>query len=244
MNKTLFAILTLLISSTAFGQSFEGKLTYKVEFDIKTQKMGGFEIKKEQVIEKMKSEGEYFDTIVVTIKDGNYIKEINSSSKKKIIYKSELNKIFTLQNNFEYVVITDASKYNSMNIKTEEPKINKNDSTVNVNGNECQLLKLSWGKLGEEYYFFNSNVAKVNPVLFRNHNYEYFNEILKVTNSYPLQIVKTINNFISIKMILVAISEEKVSDSVFKLPELENAEKNYYDMMLKMTGSEVMKIKN
>ncbi|WP_047451755.1 hypothetical protein, partial [Alistipes sp. ZOR0009] len=152
--------------------------------------------------------------------------------------------IFTLQNNFEYVVITDASKYNSMNIKTEEPKINKNDSTVNVNGNECQLLKLSWGKLGEEYYFFNSNVAKVNPVLFRNHNYEYFNEILKVTNSYPLQIVKTINNFISIKMILVAISEEKVSDSVFKLPELENAEKNYYDMMLKMTGSEVMKIKN
>lgn len=244
MKKTLFGIIAVLTYSLTFGQSFEGKLIYKVEFDIKTQKIGSFEITKEQVIEKMKKEGEYFDSITVTFKNGNYLKEDNSNLEKRIIYKSTLNKIYTFQKDFEYVLITDANKFNALNLKFKEPKIEKIDSLKIINGNNCKLLKLSWDKLGDEYYFYNPEIAKLDTKLFNKHNYEYLNTILGITNSYPLEIIKKISNFISVKMTLIDIKEDKIEDSLFELPKFKKAEKDYYEMMLKMTGSEVMKIKN
>ena len=245
MKVTIIGLLSAALTCTmAFGQSFEGKLTFKVEFDIKTQKIGGLQITKEQVIEKMKKDGEYFDAISITLKEGNYIKEDNSSSERRIIYKSDLNKIYTFQKDFEYVIITDANKYNSKNLELKEPEFEKIDSVKIINGNTCKLIRLSWGKLGEEYYFYNVEAARLDPGLFTKHNYEYFNRIVEMTNSYPLEIIKTLNNFISVKMTLVGIKEEKIDESLFEIPALEKAEKDYYEMMLQMTGSEVMKLKN
>ncbi len=54
MKKILLGICMILICLMSFAQSFEGRLVYKVEFDIQTEKFGNIEIKKEQVIEKMK----------------------------------------------------------------------------------------------------------------------------------------------------------------------------------------------
>jgi len=244
MKKTLLGILAVLTYTFTFGQSFEGKLTFKVDFDIKTQKIGDFEITKDKVIEKMKKDGEYFDTVIVTLKDGNYIKEDNSSSEKKVIYKSDLNKIYTLQKDFEYVVITDANKRNAMDLGLGEPKIEKIDSLKVINGINCKLLKLTWKGIGQEFLYYNSENVKIDSDLFINHKFEYFNDILKVTNSYPLEINRVINNFTSIKMTLVSISKEEIEDSIFELPKFKKAEKDYAEMMLNMTGSEVMKIKN
>lgn len=220
MKRILFGILTILTCSLSYGQSFEGKLTYSVEFDIKSQKFGGFEITKEQVIEKMKSNGEFFNKIFVTLKQGNYIKEDNSSSEKRIIYKSDVNKIYTFQKDFEYEVITDADKYNAYNLDFKEPKIEEVDSLKSINGFDCKLLKLSWDKLGEEYYFYNSEIARIDPELFKNHNYEFFNTVVGKTNSYPLEIVKIVSNLISIKMTLVSISEEEISDDLFDIEKI------------------------
>jgi hypothetical protein len=244
MKKILLGICAILTCSISFGQSFEGKLTYKVEFDIKAKKIGNFEIKKEQVIEKMKEDGDYFDSITVTIKNGNYIKEDNSKTKKRIIYKTDLNKIYTFQKDFDHVVITDAKKYYGMNLNLKEPKIEQIDSLKVINGNKCKLIKLSWDKLGEEYYFYNSEIAKLDSEKYKNHNYEYFNAIIGISKAYPLEIVKKVSDFISIKMTLIIMEEIKIEDTLFELPKFKKAEKEYAEMMLKITGSEVMKIKN
>ncbi|MDY3470592.1 hypothetical protein PG627_06420 [Riemerella anatipestifer] len=45
-------------------------------------------------------------------------------------------------------------------------------------------------------------------------------------------------------MTLLAIEEVKIDDSLFELPKFEKAEKEYAEIMLKITGSEVMKIKD
>ncbi|WP_299899750.1 hypothetical protein [uncultured Aquimarina sp.] len=243
VKKTLVGMLSLLICSLSFGQSFEGELTYKVEFDIKSQKIGSYEITKEQVIEKMKNDGEFYDTIKILIKNGNYIKKLNTRSEQKAIYKSDLNKIYSFQKDFDHVTITNANKFNSMNIDFKERKIQKIDSTKIINGISCKLIKLSWGKLAEEYYFYNTKTVKLNPQLFKKHNFEYLNEIIELSNSYPLEIIKTLNNSIKIKMTLIDISKELIDDKLFKLPEFEKAEKDYAEMMLEM-GFEVMKIKN
>ncbi len=77
-----------------------------------------------------------------------------------------------------------------MNLNLKEPKIEKIDSLKVINGNNCNLIKLTWGKLGEEYYFYNSEIAKLDSGNFKNHNYEYFNAIVDISKSYPLEIVK------------------------------------------------------
>ncbi|WP_052910246.1 hypothetical protein [Riemerella anatipestifer] len=244
MKKILLGICMILIYLMPFAQSFEGRLVYKVEFDIQTEKFGNIEIKKEQVIEKMKKDDDYFDSLTVTIKNGNYIKEDNSNNRKRIVYKADLNKIYTFQKDFDHVVITDAKNYHGMNLNLKEPKIEQLDSLKVINGNNCNLIKLTWGKLGEEYYFYNSEIAKLDSGNFKNHNYEYFNAIVDISKSYPLEIVKKVSDFISIRMTLLAIEEVKIDDSLFELPKFEKAEKEYAEMMLKITGSEVMKIKD
>ena len=112
-----------------------------------------------------------------------------------------------------------------------------------INGIECKLIKLSWDGLGEELYYYNSEVISIDPKLFAKHNLEYFNTILNLTGSYPIETIKTISSFMSIKMTLVNISEEKIEDSVFDLPKLKKAKKDYSEMLLNITGAEVMKIK-
>ncbi len=240
MKKTIVGILAMMICTLSFGQSFEGKLTYKVEFDIKPQKIENFE---KLVIEKMKEEGAYFDRVTITLKGGDYIKEDNSTTEKRIIYKSDVNKIYNFQNDFDHVMITDANKRNALDLQFKEPKIEEIDSLKVINGHDCRLVKLSWDKLGEEYYYYNAEVAKLDAELFKEHNYEYFNTVVGITNSYPLEIVKTLSNFVSLKMTLVSVSEEKIEDALFELPKFKKAKKDYAELMLSMTGCEVMKIK-
>ena len=98
--------------------------------------------------------------------------------------------------------------------------------------------------MGDEYYFYHSETAGIDPKLFSDHNLEYLNQVLEITQAYPLEIVKTVTNFITVTMTMVSISEEAVDESIFDIPELIPAEKDYADMMQQMTGSDVMKIKN
>jgi hypothetical protein len=244
MTRTLFTTLLIFCFTISYGQSFEGTLTYKVEFDIKTQKIGNFEITEEQVIQKMKSDGEYFDQVIVTIKEGNYEKTDNSNLQKRIVYKADVNKVYTFQKDLEYVVITDASKTNLMKLDLPEPSFEKIDTTKVIYGHKCSMLKLDWDKIGTELYYYDKEHLKIDPNLFKNHNYEYLNEVIKLTNSYPMEIVKTLSDFITIRMTLVNVSEKEIDNYHFNLPEMTEAEKDYAEMMRKMTGAEVKKIKN
>lgn len=244
MIRTIFTALLIFCFSISHGQSFEGTLTYKVEFNIKAQKIGNFEITKEQVIQKMKSDGEYFDQVIVTIKEGNYEKTDNSDVQKRIVYKADVNKVYTFQKDFEYVVITDASKTNLMKLDLPEPSFEKIDTTKVIYGHTCSMLKLAWDKIGTEIYYYDKEFLKIDPSLFKNHNYEYLNEVIKLTNSYPMEIMKILSDFITIRMTLVNVSEKEIDDSHFNLPEMTEAEKDYAEMMRNMTGAEVKKIKN
>ena len=242
MKHTLLAIVALFTCSLSFGQSFEGRLVYKVELEMETRKFGGIEITKEQVIEKMKKEGEYFDSLTVTIKQGNYLKEDNSRLQKRIIYKADANKIYTLEKDFEYVLITNAANYNARNISLQAPEVEQIDSLKTINGYACKLVTLSWGSLSEEQYFYTTEVAALNPELFKNHNYEYFNTLIATTGAYPLEIVKKVNGFMTIRMTLVTVSEGKVDDEMFALPKLKEADAEYTNLVKMTTGLDVMEI--
>lgn len=220
MIRTLILNFVLLSSSLFYGQSFEGKLTYKVEYDIATKKIGAVEITKQQILEKMISDGEYFDSIFVSIKDGNYLKVDNSSEEKSVLYHADANKIYIFQKDMRYETDLDAKQYYALDLGFKQPKIEKIDTLKNINGIDCSLVKLSWDTLGAEYYFYNSQIVTLDPTLFKAHNFEYFNTIVGITHSYPIEIIKTVNNYISIKMTLVSISKEEVSDELFDIEKI------------------------
>lgn len=238
MNRILFLIISLL-SSITHSQSFEGRLTYEIEYKFKMK-----EISEKDMINHMKKSGEYFDTLTINIKNGDYEKVINSVNSKRIVYKSDINKIYTFDKGFEYVLISNANRYSSTTLELERPKIVQNDSLEMIMNKECKSITLDWNGLGKEVYYYNEDFLKINSNLFQSHNYEYLNEILSLTNSYPIKITKSLNNMIEIRMTLVDYSDEEISESAFEIPKLKSAEKEYSDIIMETTGSEVMQIKN
>jgi hypothetical protein len=241
MNRIIILIFSIF-TTFSFGQSFEGKLTYKAEFSFNMD--SSFGLSEKDMIEHMKKSGEYYDTIVVNIKNGNYEKLVNSINSKRIVYKSDINKIYTFDKGFEYVLIVNAKNYKSSKMEFERPEIIKNDSVVKIMGKDCQSITLDWNGIGKETYYYNDSFLKIDSELFKSHNYEYLNEILNITNSYPTQINKSLNKLIGIRMILVDVSKEEISDSAFEIPKLKPAEKEYAEIIMETTGNEVMRIKN
>ncbi len=232
--------MSTFLCSTA--QSFEGTLVYKVDIEIDMSIFGDMDVPKEMIIEKLKKDGQYFDSYTMTFKNGNYRKDIGNENNGRQIYVASENKIYSLEDNFEYVMIDDAEKFNARNI-TEEPTVESMDTTITVMGKTCKAVKLSWGKSGEEIYFYDPNTAKIDPTLLSKHNFEYFNSVINKTQSLPLEIYKSMGKMAKVRMTLVEIKEGPVSDDVFKLPAMVEPEAGEAAMMKAVSGSDVMKLK-
>jgi len=237
------SILTLLFFTsclTVKTQSFEGIVKYLVEFEIKSHNQ---EIK-EKVVEKLKSEGSYFDTLKIYFKEGKYKKVNNAIKAKSTIYLPEENKLYFLEKGFEYVTVLDADNPSTIKSSYPEPEIQILDSIKEVNGIRCNLLKLKIDKLGEEYYAYNHKHIPINPELFIKHKYENLNLILNSTKSYPLEFTTGINGFVKIRMSFISIEKTMLSDELFEIPGLVKAEKKVSKLMNQITNGQLMKIKN
>lgn len=241
MKKSLLISLIVFIEILdGRTQSFEGTITYSVEFEMR----GEFVNLRDQIFEKLRDKGGYYDTIRVHIKQDRYKKVYNSINQKSVIYLPDLNKIYSLEELSKFVSIIDASKVASINLNFPEPNLLNVDSIKFVKGIPCNTLKLSWENLGDEWYFYNKETAVIDPELYENHNHEYLNQVLRATGSYPLEMVKSMDNVISIRMSLISVEEGEVSDDLFKIPELKKANKKMSKMVNEMTGGQVMEIKN
>ena len=241
MRISLFLSFVLFtLSLHAQNETFEGTITYSVEFEMKGQLTN----LKDQIIDQLKSEGGYYDTIKIHIKAGKYKKVDNSTNQKSIIYIPDENKIYSLEEGSEFVSIIDASKTTTFNLNLPEPEFSLVDSVKYIKGIPCEALKLSTPNIGEEWYFYNKETAVIAPKLYAKHNYEYLNRILSATGAYPLEILKSMNNMISIRMSFVSVEEVKLSDNIFSIPELKKANKKMSKLMNDLTGAQVMEIKN
>lgn len=152
MKHTLIYLFSLFNIGLGFGQSFEGKLIYEVDFEIEEEKLKIMGISKEDILNKKKADGEFFDEITIYLKAGNYLKKDNSTLRNKYIYKSGENKIYFFQEQSEYVTIVNAINPNALNLEIDAlpMQISKEDSIKIIHGESCKLVKLNWEGLGEE----------------------------------------------------------------------------------------------
>jgi hypothetical protein len=240
MRKSLLVLFTFLVIQVTQGQSFEGIISYSVDFEFKND----FVPIKDEIFNKLKVDGDYYDTIMIFIKGDQYKKVDNRINPVSIIYSPNNNDIYSLQHGLEYVTIIDANKASVSNLSLPEPIISKVDSSKPINNIFCDAIKLEWDKLGEEWYFYNKEIATIDPDLYAKHNCEYLNLILKTTGSYPLEIVKILNNMMQIRMSFISVQEKKLSDSIFAIPELKKADKKTTKLTYEVSGNKIMKIKN
>lgn len=239
MKKTLITF-ALLWSAITYSQSFEGTLTYATDIDV-SDKVMNMGITREALIDQMKLDGSYSDTVSISYKQGNYFTLMNSNPKSWAIYNSETNKIYAMQDGEAAGIctVTDASIDTEYTITGEMPIIQKLDSTVIIDEYTCSIVRVKW-KGGAYDYYYAPGKFTVDHSLFAKHIYEGWANFLKISNSLPIKIVKTSKNVMTITMNLVLAKVEKIDESKFTIPSLiPDEELN----QIKLGNREVMRIK-
>jgi len=230
---------------TCFAQNFEGKLVYDVHFDINEEALERMGITKEDMIKKAKADGNHYDKITVYLrKNGDYIREMSSTPKLKTIYLSSSNKIVAFEEKSKYAAVGDADKYITAysSLGDEKPLITKVDSTKIILGDTCKLVVIDWGNLGVEHYWY-SDKFQLDAELFARHNYQYLNQVLELTNAYPIEQEVRVSGSIAVTMTLRSYEAVDLPDEMFIIPKMKKSKRKKHKRN-QSSIFQIMKIKS
>jgi hypothetical protein len=239
MRQILITII-LFTTGLCFGQSFEGTLTYVSDFEV-SEKLAKMGMTKQMLLDKMKKDGSLIDTIRISYKSGDYYTLLNNNPKSWAIYRADSNRIYSMQDGeaSNICTVTDASIDLEFTMTGKMPTVVKLDTTVNVDGVICSIVRVKW-KSGNYDYYFNSAKLTVNPTFFAKHIYDGWAEYLKISNSLPLRIVKSTLGMMTHTMTLVSAKTEVIDEKIFLIPTLiPDKDLN----IVKVANREIMRIK-
>lgn len=220
--KQLITTLLVLTTGLLFGQSYEGTLVYKTDFQFQlSEKMTKMGITEEMLIGKMKKEGSWTDSIKTSYKQGDYISYTNFNPQSWSVYKQQTNKLYSFQDGeaSDICTVTDVSIDLESELFGNKPSVQKIDSIVEVNGRKCEIVRVQW-KTGIYDYYYDSSFLKIDPKLYENHIYDGWADFLKISNSLPIKIVKSVQGLSTTSLTLIRHTEETIDPKLFEIPEL------------------------
>lgn len=200
----------VLFSICAAAQTFEGKIVYQNKFRSKIPN-----VTDEMLSAMMGNKQEFF------VKGGDYKSVTNGQMVQWQMYLNKDNKLYTKTAMGPVIYWNDANENADEIIKTE-----LNKGVLEVAGYKCDELVLTT-KSGVQKFYFNENVAIVNPEFFKNHKFGNWYEVMSRTRSLPLKMSIQSSQF-SLENIAQDIIPEKLDPELFKLPEGAALEKNPY----------------
>lgn len=238
--KQIITLLFLVISIGMNSQSFEGTLVYSMDFEV-SENLAKMGLTKEMLKAEMEEDGSWSDFINITYKQGFYRQQSSSVFKTELIYRPDSNKLYTFQSGeaADICTVTDVSKDLEFSMTGEMPTVKLLDSIVEYNDYKLKVVEVKW-KTGKYYYLFTENHFKANPADYKGHIYDGFYEYLKLSEAYPIVIVREAGLTITITMSMVSFIEEKVSSDIFEVPQLK--EDQELDVLNSPMGK-VMRIK-
>lgn len=220
--KQLVTLLLLTAALFAHAQSFEGTLVYTATHEIIiSEKMKGLGLTAEKVIERMKAEGSYIDTIRGSYRQGNYRNDLNTTPRTWTIYRPEDNKLYTFQDGEakDICTVTDMGVDLEQKLTGSKPRVTRLDTTAMVGDIPCELVRVQW-KSGSYDYYYNKTKLMVNPALYAAHVYDGWAEYLAIAKALPLKIVKRAGKLSVSTITLVDQKPGPVTDGLFLLPTL------------------------
>lgn len=197
MRLTLLLYL-LLITINLNGQSFEGMIQYSNNYESKSTNISS----------------DQFNYLLGTkqvfvIKSGNYKSAFNGKFMRLQIYRSDENRSYSLTAKSDSLYYEDYSKNVDRALSYE---IKRNQDTIN--GIPCDLIRVK-AEGSKISIYFNSDY-KVNPELYKNHNYGNWYYIISKTKSLPLKIINETEQFI-MTSIATEIKPMQLNDNVFEI---------------------------
>jgi hypothetical protein len=199
MKKVIQLLLVLISLQSAYGQDFEGKMTYRNTFKSRIAGMTD-----EQLTAFMGTTQEYFT-------NGHDYKSMTKGSPLLWqLYINSENKLYNKPVNAESAIWIDGASNTDEVLKAE---INK--GVTEVLGYRCDELILTCKSGIQKYYY--SPEFKANPELFMKHKYGNYYYVLSRTHALPLKLVVETAQF-SMESIVQEIKPMKLENSVFELP--------------------------
>jgi hypothetical protein len=207
--RKIWALALTLITVTALGQSFEGKIEYENSYISKVQN-----VTSEQFTSMMGSTQTYL------IKDGNYKSTANGTLFQWQLYINKENRLYTKMSNAETILWNDCA------INTDEVlKVEINKSVIDILSYKCDEIILTC-KTGVQKYYFNSKIG-VDPTLFSKHLFANWFDYIKVAKALPLKMVVDNAQF-TMTSIATSVKEMKPDSKEFQLPENAKTAKSPY----------------
>ena len=207
--RLLKLLALLLLTTTTYGQGFEGKIVYKNEIKSKLPN-----VTSEQFNAMMGTTQEYF------IKGGNYKSETNGTFVLWQIYINKDNKLYNKVANSPAILWNDGA------VNTDEVlKAEVNKGVADILGYRCDELILTC-KSGVQKYYFNARL-KVDPKLYEKHKFGNWSEVMSRTSSLPLKTFID-NAQYTLEGIATEVVPMKLDDKMFELPADSKIEKSPY----------------
>lgn len=207
--RTLF-IYMLFFCSCAYGQSFEGIITYRLEAFNPNPKLISDSVWQVNVKKEFGVKGEIIQTYYY--KDENYKSETKSDVKIGYqVYNPKDKLIYSWNKESDTAITVDSRKYvdEFIEIKSTEDK----DTILGI---PCVSVLVK-SKLSKITLWYNSDQLKIDAKHYTGHKYGHWEQITKELKCLPLKI--EIKGFM-VHMVQTAISFENkpLENKIFELP--------------------------
>lgn len=206
MKRQILIGLVLLITSTAFGQNFEGWITYKIEMENPYPGMMPDSIWQESIKKQWGERGymvqKYF------YKNGDYISEIEIGKQNGYqAYNPKDGLLYSWQEDSDTAITLNSKKYMDEFIEIVHPE--KTDTIFNI---LCKSIVVK-SKMGEMTLWYNSSYFKMDPKYYIGHIYGHWEQILEEIGCLPLKMEQA-----SLTQTIIDFKEEAIDKNKFTIP--------------------------
>ena len=209
MTKSLTLLVSLFVTLTIFGQSFEGQIVYQNTFKSKSGKFTD-----QQWTSKIGSTQNYF------IKEGNYRSNTNGSMVQWQLYINSDNRLYNKISGSETIYWNEGSVNADEVLSSEVTQIE-----VEILGYKCNELILTCKSGIQKYYYAPDLVLESS--LFEKHKYGNFSEYATRAKSLPLKIIVDNAQF-TMESLAIEVRPVTLEQSLFMLPKNAKTAKSPY----------------
>ncbi|MEO6691910.1 MAG: hypothetical protein ABIO44_06180 [Saprospiraceae bacterium] len=202
---TIFLGLTVFIAcsswtATTDNKYFEGKLTFKNTYIIKTDK-----------VESAYLDKVFGKTAETFFKEGNYFEKYDGGFMLWQLYNRQNNKTYSSRNQTDTVYWFDCGQPGQKILRTEI-----NPKKENILGIDCDELVIYYNSKTVSYYY-NSDTLKVNPEWYKDFTYLNKNINTEKMKSIYLKYKLEYPDFIA-NVTATSISWQTIDNKIFSVP--------------------------
>jgi len=210
--KNIIYLILLVFTTLSFGQSFEGRITYKTTVENPNPEMFNDSIFKEKILKPVFGEQGYM-LQKYYYKGNRFMSETSTGLESGFeLYSPEKQKVYAWKKDSKEAIVKKTNEHPEMDAFVEFVETKDRDTILNI---PCKKVLLKT-KIATTELWFNSEYLKIDPKHFSDFKLDHKNLIFEKYGCLPLKIKAG-----SVNIEVIEFEKMHVTDDKFKLPEFE-----------------------